>query len=180
MSYSDRLDRIIQRTRRLASESAARESALRQAREENQKLKLEIDNQAATIEDLNNKIKIITVCGALRSIRGNRHVKSISGSRRHTLYQDTAPSGYIYVLAGIDQEGNRRNIGMRRISTPINSRKNIGGQVGIQLDHELGGTCVGVNAGRNRKYPAQRLPFSINTIAAINLQTIYLIVVSRA
>ena len=65
MSYSDRLDRIIQRTRRLASESAARESALRQAREENQKLKLEIDNQAATIEDLNNKIKIIKLAQSI-------------------------------------------------------------------------------------------------------------------
>ena len=59
MSYIDRLDKIIQRTRRLSTEVQTRESALKTAREENQKLKLELDNQARIIEDLNNKIKII-------------------------------------------------------------------------------------------------------------------------
>lgn len=67
MSYTDRLDRIIQRTRRLANESAAREAALRLARDENQKLKLQIDNQAATIEDLNNKIKIIKLAQSIEN-----------------------------------------------------------------------------------------------------------------
>ena len=59
MSYTDRLDKIVQRARRLSNESVAREAALKLAREEHQKLKLEIDNQARIIEDLNNKIKII-------------------------------------------------------------------------------------------------------------------------
>lgn len=65
MSYTDRLEKIIQRTRRLANESAAREAALRLAREENQKLKLQIDNQSAMIEDLNNKIKIIKLAQSI-------------------------------------------------------------------------------------------------------------------
>lgn len=59
MSYTERLDKIIQRTDRLAQMSISRAEALRLAREENQKLKLELDNQARIIEDLNNKIKII-------------------------------------------------------------------------------------------------------------------------
>ena len=59
MSYTDRLDKIIQRTERLSQVSISRAEALRLAREDNQKLKLEIDNQAHIIEDLNNKIKII-------------------------------------------------------------------------------------------------------------------------
>ncbi len=67
MSYTDRLDRIIQRTRRLANESATREAALRLVRDENQKLKLQIDNQAATIEDLNNKIKIIKLAQSIEN-----------------------------------------------------------------------------------------------------------------
>ncbi len=67
MSYTDRLDRIIQRTRRLANEFAAREAALRLARDENQKLKLQIDNQSATIEDLNNKIKIIKLAQSIEN-----------------------------------------------------------------------------------------------------------------
>jgi fido (protein-threonine AMPylation protein) len=36
-----------------------RQAALEKAREENKKLKLELDNQAKMIEELNNKIKII-------------------------------------------------------------------------------------------------------------------------
>ncbi|MBS1685698.1 MAG: hypothetical protein JSS76_13130 [Bacteroidetes bacterium] len=65
MSYSDRLDKIIQRTRRLANDAIAREAALKLAREEHQKLKLQIDSQAATIEDLNNKIKIIKLAQSI-------------------------------------------------------------------------------------------------------------------
>ncbi|MBS1617658.1 MAG: hypothetical protein JST76_04020 [Bacteroidetes bacterium] len=65
MSYTDRLDKIIQRTRRLANEAIAREAALKLAREEQQKLKLQIDSQAATIEDLNNKIKIIKLAQSI-------------------------------------------------------------------------------------------------------------------
>ena len=59
MSYTERLDKIIQRTQRLHNESLVRQTALEKVREENKRLKLEIDNQAQTIEDLNNKIKII-------------------------------------------------------------------------------------------------------------------------
>ena len=59
MPYSQRLEKIIARTRQLSNKALASESALKSAREENQKLKLEIDNQASIIEDLNNKIKII-------------------------------------------------------------------------------------------------------------------------
>lgn len=65
MSYTDRLDKIIQRTRRLANEAIAREAALKLAREEQQKLKLQIDSQAAMIEDLNNKIKIIKLAQSI-------------------------------------------------------------------------------------------------------------------
>lgn len=67
MSYIDRLDRIIQRTRRLANEAIVREAALKLVREENQKLKLQVDNQSATIEDLNNKIKIIKLAQSIEN-----------------------------------------------------------------------------------------------------------------
>ena len=40
-------------------QAAEREAALIKAREEAQRLKLQIENQAAMIEELNNKIKII-------------------------------------------------------------------------------------------------------------------------
>ena len=59
MSYTDRLDKIITRTRQLSNKAAVGEAALKLAREENQKLKLQIDSQASIIEDLNNKIKIV-------------------------------------------------------------------------------------------------------------------------
>jgi uncharacterized phage infection (PIP) family protein YhgE len=59
MSYTERLDKIIQRTQRLSKELATRQEALEKAREEAQRLKLQVDNQASAIDDLNNKIKII-------------------------------------------------------------------------------------------------------------------------
>jgi hypothetical protein len=59
MPYTARLDKIISRTRQLSNKALAGEAALKMARDENQKLKLEIDNQARIIEDLNNRIKII-------------------------------------------------------------------------------------------------------------------------
>ena len=59
MSYTERLDKIIQRTQKLRNESLVKQTALEKVREENKRLKLELDNQAQTIEDLNNKIKII-------------------------------------------------------------------------------------------------------------------------
>jgi predicted RNase H-like nuclease (RuvC/YqgF family) len=59
MPYTARLDKIISRTRQLSNKALASEAALKMARDENQKLKLEIDNQARIIEDLNNRIKII-------------------------------------------------------------------------------------------------------------------------
>lgn len=59
MPYTERLEKIITRTRQLSNKALAGEAALKMARDENQKLKLEIDNQSRIIEDLNNKIKII-------------------------------------------------------------------------------------------------------------------------
>ncbi len=59
MSYTERLDKVIGRTRRLYTDVLERQAALEKAREENKKLKLELDNQAKMIEELNNKIKII-------------------------------------------------------------------------------------------------------------------------
>ena len=74
MSYTDRLDKIIQRTRRMANEAITREAALKLARQENQKLKTELDNQAAMIEDLNNKIKIIKLA---RSFEGGEEIATL-------------------------------------------------------------------------------------------------------
>ena len=54
MTYTDRLDLIARRTQRLL-----REAALVKAREETQRLKLQVDSQGIVIEELNNKIKII-------------------------------------------------------------------------------------------------------------------------
>jgi len=59
MTYTDRLDIIIRRTSSLIRQLAERDTALVRAREEAQRLKLQVDNQALEIEDLNNKIKII-------------------------------------------------------------------------------------------------------------------------
>ena len=59
MTYTDRLDLIARRTQRLLREAAEREAALVKAREETQRLKLQVDSQGLVIEELNNKIKII-------------------------------------------------------------------------------------------------------------------------
>ncbi len=67
MSYTDRLDKIILRTQRLAKELAARQEALEKAREEMGRLKVEVDNQAHIIEGLNNKIKIIKLARSFES-----------------------------------------------------------------------------------------------------------------
>ena len=67
MDYIQRLDRLILRAERLTKENGRQEADLLKAREDNQKLKLELDNQAQTLEDLNNRIKIIKLA---RSIEG--------------------------------------------------------------------------------------------------------------
>jgi len=59
MTYTERLEQIIRRTQLVLRQAAEREAALTKAREEAQRLKLQIENQAAMIEELNNKIKII-------------------------------------------------------------------------------------------------------------------------
>ena len=59
MTHSDRLDLIIRRTQWLLRQVAERDTSLSKAREEIQRLKLQIDNQAVEMEELNNKIKII-------------------------------------------------------------------------------------------------------------------------
>jgi chromosome segregation ATPase len=59
MTHSDRLDLIIRRTQWLLRQLSERDNALAKAKEEAQRLKLQIDSQAVTIEELNNKIKII-------------------------------------------------------------------------------------------------------------------------
>ena len=67
MDYIQRLDRLIHRAERLTKENGRYEADLLKAREENQKLKLQLDNHAQSIDDLNNKIKIIKLA---RSIEG--------------------------------------------------------------------------------------------------------------
>ena len=59
MTYTDRIDLIIRRIQWLLRQVEERDSALIRVREEVQRLKLQIDNQADEIEQLNNKIKII-------------------------------------------------------------------------------------------------------------------------
>jgi hypothetical protein len=67
MAYTDRLDLIIRRVQGLLRQLAERDTALARAREEAQKMKLEIENQALVIEDLNNKIKIIKLARSYES-----------------------------------------------------------------------------------------------------------------
>ena len=59
MTHSDRLDLIIRRTQWLLRQLTERDILLSKAREEVQRLKLQIDNQAVEMEELYNKIKII-------------------------------------------------------------------------------------------------------------------------
>ena len=59
MTYTERLEQIIKRTQSVLRQATEREAALTKAREEAQRLKLQVENQATIIEDLNNKIKII-------------------------------------------------------------------------------------------------------------------------
>jgi len=67
MTYTDRLDLIIRRTQWLLRQIAERDVALAKAREETQRLKLQIDNQSLEIEELNNKIKIIKLARSFES-----------------------------------------------------------------------------------------------------------------
>ena len=59
MTYTDRLDLIIRRTQWLLRQLSDRDNILAKAREEAQRLKLQVDNQLVEIEELNNKIKIL-------------------------------------------------------------------------------------------------------------------------
>ena len=59
MTYTDRIDLIIRRIQWLLRQVSDRDIALVKAREETQRLKLQVENQSLTIEELNNKIKII-------------------------------------------------------------------------------------------------------------------------
>lgn len=74
MTYSDRLDLIIRRTQWLLRQIAERDTALAKAREEAQRLKLQIDNQSLAIEELNNKIKIIKLA---RSFEGGEDIAAL-------------------------------------------------------------------------------------------------------
>jgi len=74
MTYTDRIDLIIRRIQWLLRQVAERDSALIRAREEAQRLKLQIDNQALEIEDLNNKIKIIKLA---RSLEGGEDTAAL-------------------------------------------------------------------------------------------------------
>ena len=67
MTYSDRLGLIIRRTQWLIRQLVEKDAALIKAKEEAQRLKMQIDNQALEIEDLNNRIKIIILA---RSFEG--------------------------------------------------------------------------------------------------------------
>jgi chromosome segregation ATPase len=67
MTYTDRLDLIMRRTQWLLRQIAERDNALLKAREEAQRLKLQIDNQSLEIEELNNKIKIIKLARSFES-----------------------------------------------------------------------------------------------------------------
>jgi hypothetical protein len=74
MTYSERLDIIIRRAQGLLRQVAERDAALVRAREEAQKLKLQIENQSLVIEDLNNKIKIIKLA---RSFEGGEDTAAL-------------------------------------------------------------------------------------------------------
>ena len=74
MDYIQRLDRLIHRAERLTKEKAQYETDLLKTREENQKLKLQLDNHAQSIDDLNNKIKIIKLA---RSIEGGTDITDL-------------------------------------------------------------------------------------------------------
>jgi predicted RNase H-like nuclease (RuvC/YqgF family) len=65
MDYIERLEKIIQRAEKFSKEAALRQASLEKAQEEVQRLKLLADNQAKTIEDLNNKIKIIKLAESI-------------------------------------------------------------------------------------------------------------------
>jgi hypothetical protein len=67
MTYTDRLELIVRRVQWLIRQVAEKDAALIRAREEAQRLKLHIDNQAVEIEDLNNKIKIIKLARSFES-----------------------------------------------------------------------------------------------------------------
>jgi hypothetical protein len=67
MTYTDRLELIIRKTQWLLRQVLEKDAALVKAREEVARLKIQIDNQALEIEDLNNKIKIIKLA---RSFEG--------------------------------------------------------------------------------------------------------------
>jgi len=75
MTFSDRLDLIIRRTQWLLRQVAERDAALLRAREEAQRLKLQIDNQALEIEDLNNKIKIIKLARSFEEGKDTAELK---------------------------------------------------------------------------------------------------------
>lgn len=67
MTHTDRIELIIRRTQWLIREVAERDAALVRARKEAEKLKIQIDNQALEIEDLNNRIKIIKLARSFES-----------------------------------------------------------------------------------------------------------------
>lgn len=64
MSYAERLNMIVLRTRLLAGRLRQKDGELAKALEEVQQLKAQIENQANIIEDLNNKIKVIKLARA--------------------------------------------------------------------------------------------------------------------
>ncbi len=66
MTHTDRLELIIRRTQWLFRQIAERDAALVKAREEAQKLKLQVESQELIIEDLNNKIKIIKLAHSFK------------------------------------------------------------------------------------------------------------------
>lgn len=68
MTYTDRLELITRRVQWMLRQATEREAALTKAREELQRLKLQLENQALEIEELNNKIKIIKLA---RSFEGS-------------------------------------------------------------------------------------------------------------
>jgi len=67
MTYTDRIELITRRIQWLIRHLREKDASILKAHKEIERLKIQIDNQALEIEDLNNKIKIIKLARSFRS-----------------------------------------------------------------------------------------------------------------
>ena len=94
-----------------------------------------------------NEIEVAVVGRAFDRIRRNGHtggagrlqVKTITGQAG---VQCSSPSGYIYVLTPVNQEGHRRNVGYRFCGT-IDGGIHVSGKIRLEFGNELFGSRVG-------------------------------------